>query len=207
MTGMMADVVPEAYKKPIDIKKAGEAGWFPSFNKGTDRIEFRLPDAMPDEHMMALQIKFFRAFLNYGLNGGPVKLLPKDKTDFLRLWREDPRRFFADSDELLLKLGLDPDEFRPAQVQALQQQQSAGPLQAERDKKKPRLKRYQNFRQVEEEPEEMWPSRPEPRPESRLAPKDKADALAFRFGPPWGKLAAISFASRCPTAAAANACP
>ncbi|MGZ3694197.1 MAG: hypothetical protein ACXWQO_08345, partial [Bdellovibrionota bacterium] len=109
-TGLMSDVVPDAYKKPIDIKKAGIEDWFPSFNKGgKDRVEFRLSDAMTDEHLQALQIKFFRALLNKGLNGEKVLITPKalkGGKEAMQAWRDNPKQFFQDSDLFLESLGL-----------------------------------------------------------------------------------------------------
>lgn len=148
MTMVMGDAVPNEYKKPIDIKKNAVDGWFPSFAKSGDRIEFRLPDAMPEENMLALQIKFFRALLNKGLNGEKTLLEAKDGVDKIKHWRENPRDFFEDSDRFLAELGLDPDEFRPAQVQAIQQQVPA--LKADTKPKKP-LERYYDYLPVVEE--------------------------------------------------------
>lgn len=134
-TGLMNDVVPEAYKKTIDIKKAGIDDWFPSFSKGgNDRVEFRMSDAMTDEHLQALQIKFFRALANRGLNGEKVVLSLEDNApNMLKTWRENPKQFFADSDAFLESLGLSPDEFRPLQVQAIQQQMAKGAKIEERN--------------------------------------------------------------------------
>lgn len=146
-TGLMADVVPQAYKKSIDIKKAGEKDWFPSFSKGgTDRVEWRMPDAMLDEHMQALEIKFFRALLERGLNGEKVVLHSKKGKEALAAgWRNDPKSFFAASDEFLISLGLSPDEFRPAQVQAMQQQLAKSEKAAENAAKRAALRRANKF--------------------------------------------------------------
>lgn len=127
LTGMITHVVPESYKQPIDIRKVTEKSWFPSFNgKAADRAELRLVDAPPDEYLAALQIKYFRALLDHSLNSAtPIQLNPLyDRTDPAR-WREDPPAFFAAANEHLRRLGLDPKEFRPLLVQALDQQQQA----------------------------------------------------------------------------------
>jgi len=124
-TALMAAAVPEAYQKPIDIKRPGEV-WFPSFGgKGKDRIEFRLFDAPTNENTAALQIKYVRALLDRSFNATkPISIESLYPANAQKTWKEDPALFYRDAKTHLEDLGLSPDEFAPVLIEAARGQQA-----------------------------------------------------------------------------------
>jgi len=139
-TPVMDSVVPEEYKGSIDIKNP-ETKWVPAFlGKGKGRLEFRMFDAMPDEYLAALQIKYVRAMMNKALNSkGPITIERKYSEADIQKWKDNPTEFITAAEEHLKDLGLDPIEFRPLISQA-PSVQSATPSP------KAPLKIYQNFK-------------------------------------------------------------
>ncbi len=118
-TPVMDSAVPEKYKGSIDIKNP-ESKWFPAFaGKGKGRMEFRMFDAMPDEYLAALQIKYVRAMMNKSLNSdGPISLERKYSASDIQKWKDNPKAFVAAAEKHLVELGLDPVEFRPLLAQS-----------------------------------------------------------------------------------------
>jgi hypothetical protein len=112
VTALMTEVVPKEYLQSVLDIKNPEQKWFPNFNQVTDRIEARFFDAPEDEFMAALQIKWWRAFMNKTLNSErPLKLVPKYSALDAFNWRRNPQKWFEAANEHLLDLGLDPKEF------------------------------------------------------------------------------------------------
>lgn len=139
VTGVMDAILPEAYRKTLDIKNP-TVPWFPAFGgKGTDRIEFRLFDAPLDEYMAALQIKYVRALLNRSYNvEGVIRLQPRYSAEMRQQWLDDPSQFLKEAEAHLVELGLDPVEFRPL----LSQAQS---IQIAEPSSKPPLRKFNKF--------------------------------------------------------------
>jgi len=130
-TAVMAEVVPESYQKSLDIKNP-EQEWFPAFGgKGKDRIEFRLFDAQVDEYMAALQIKYARALLNKAFTPANTLYLNfQYPPEIQKIWKKSPSLFWQAMQEHLLELGLNPQEFEPLFVQAIEIQQLVSKLPA-----------------------------------------------------------------------------
>ncbi|OFZ15455.1 MAG: hypothetical protein A2Z20_12235 [Bdellovibrionales bacterium RBG_16_40_8] len=112
VTPVMTPIVPEQYFAPLDIRRK-ESEWFPSFSNDTGRIEARLFDAPTDEHMAALQIKYFRAVLNKTFNSDRPLVLKKlfSEIDYER-WEKNPEQWISDAEAHLKELDLNTKEFR-----------------------------------------------------------------------------------------------
>jgi hypothetical protein len=124
VTALMTEIIPDQYmEKTLDIKNPKQK-WFPNFNRVTDRIEARFFDAPEDEFMAALQIKWWRAFMNKGLNASaPILLQPKFSGLDVYNWKRNPEKWFQAAEAHLRDLGLDPAEFRPLLWSSVQNQQ------------------------------------------------------------------------------------
>lgn len=113
-TPILDSAVPEKFKDSIDIKNPEDA-WQPAFlGRGKGRMEFRMFDAMPDEYLAALQIKYVRAMMDKALNSkGPIRLEKKYSASDIQKWEENPSEYVKEAEAHLKELGLDPVEFRP----------------------------------------------------------------------------------------------
>jgi hypothetical protein len=125
LTGVLFPAVPDEFKKVnIDIKNP-QVKWKPDFgNSAKERIEFRLFDAMEDEYLASLQIKYVRALLNATFNSSKKLDYRKPLEEQGRVWIEKPARFIEAAEAHLEELGLSPQEFRPLLLQSWAQRAS-----------------------------------------------------------------------------------
>lgn len=113
LTALMTPIIPDNYiERTLDIRNP-KKDWFPNFNKVYDRGEARFFDAPINEKMAALQIKYFRALLDKGLNSKEKILLVRRFNDYdVSLWQENVDYWIQSVNAHLIELGLNPEEFR-----------------------------------------------------------------------------------------------
>ncbi|MEY4615308.1 MAG: hypothetical protein RJB66_268 [Pseudomonadota bacterium] len=113
LTALMTSIVPEKYlEKTLDIRNQKQ-DWFPNFNKVYDRGEARFFDAPVNEATAALQIKYFRALLDKGLNADKkILLVQRYNMADVAQWKGNVDEWLQAITAHLVELGLDPKEFR-----------------------------------------------------------------------------------------------
>jgi hypothetical protein len=132
LTAVMTPVVPDIYlDATLDIRNPLQS-WFPNFNNVLGRGEARFFDAPVNEVTAALQIKYFRALLNKGLNSDKkILLVQRFNAEDVARWKEEVEEWIKAINAHLVELGLNPEEFRSLIWDSWMNQKNSEPSQKE----------------------------------------------------------------------------